>query len=239
MNKVALITGGAKRIGRAISLHLAKNGWDLAIHYNSSKEAISELELELKTQYPSQRFSSFKVDLNAAEMTSELVSNVVDKMGSVDLLINNASLFNSATLKSSSNDLILQHTMVNYIAPFILIRDFANTTKQGLIVNLLDTRVTKNKGDFMAYSLSKKVLTDLTKMAALELAPTIRVNGIAPGAVLPPEDKDDTYLDQIALKTPMKTPSGLLAILKSLDFILDNQDLTGQVIFCDGGEHLI
>ena len=239
MNKVALITGGAKRIGRAMAFHLAKSGWDIAIHYNSSKETISELELELNSLYPSQRFASFKVDLIDAEKTSELVSNVVDKMGSVDLLINNASLFNSATLKSSSNDLILQHTMVNYIAPFILIRDFANASQNGLIVNLLDTRVTKNKGDFMAYSLSKKVLTDLTKMAALELAPTIRVNGIAPGAVLPPEDKDHTYLDQIALKTPMKVPSGILAILKSLDFIIDNQDFTGQVIFCDGGEHLL
>jgi pteridine reductase len=239
MIKVALITGGAKRIGRAMAFHLAKGGWNLAIHYNSSKESISELELELNALYPSQRFASFKADLNDAEKTSELVSNVVDNMGSVDLLINNASLFHSATLKSSSNDLILQHTMVNYIAPFILIRDFANASQNGLIINLLDTRVTKNKGDFMAYSLSKKVLTELTKMAALELAPTIRVNGIAPGAVLPPEDKDHTYLDQIALKTPMKVPSGILAILKSLDFIIDNQDFTGQVIFCDGGEHLI
>jgi len=239
MNKVALITGGAKRIGRAMAFHLAKEGWNLAIHYNSSKEAISALELELKVMYPNQRFASFKVDLGAAEKASELVAHVVDKMGTVDLLINNASIFDSSSLKKSSNDLILHHTMVNYIAPFILMRDFANSTKQGLIINLLDTRITKNKGDFMAYSLSKKVLTELTKMAALELAPTIRVNGIAPGAVLPPEDKDHTYLDQIALKTPMKTPSGLLAILKSLDFILDNQDLTGQVIFCDGGDHLI
>jgi NAD(P)-dependent dehydrogenase (short-subunit alcohol dehydrogenase family) len=239
MNKVALITGGAKRIGRAIALHLAKNGWDLAIHYNSSKEAISELELELKAIYPNQRFASFKADLGAAEKASELVANVVERMGSIDLLINNASIFDSSLLKNSSNDLILHHTMVNYIAPFILMRDFANSTKQGLIVNLLDTRITKNKSDYLAYSLSKKALFELTKMAAFELAPAIRVNGISPGAVLPPEDKDDAYLDQLALKTPMKTPSGLLAILKSLDFILDNQDLTGQVIFCDGGEHLI
>lgn len=238
MNKVALITGGAKRIGRAMAFHLAKNGWNLAIHYNSSKEAILALELELKGMYPNQRFASFKVDLGATETASELVANVVDKMGTVDLLINNASLFNSATLKSSRNDLIFQQTMVNYIAPFILMRDFANSTKQGLIINLLDTRITKNNSDYLAYTLSKKALLELTKMAALELAPAIRVNGIAPGAVLPPEDKDHTYLDQIALKTPMKTPSGLLAILKSLDFILDNQDLTGQVIFCDGGDHL-
>jgi len=118
-------------------------------------------------------------------------------------------------------------------------RDFAKKCGKGLIINMVDTRITNNSGDYFAYSLSKKSLWELTKMAALELAPLFRVNAIAPGAVLPPVGKDNSYLEKISLKTPMKTPSGVISILKSVDYIIDNQDITGQLIFCDGGGHLI
>jgi NAD(P)-dependent dehydrogenase (short-subunit alcohol dehydrogenase family) len=117
-------------------------------------------------------------------------------------------------------------------------RDFANHCKFGNIINFVDTRITKNKSNFAAYSLSKKGLWELTKMAALEFAPEIRVNAIAPGVTLPPEDKDEKYLWNLAENIPMKKPGGLKPILNSLDFILENDHLTGQLLFADGGENL-
>ncbi|QIA06340.1 SDR family oxidoreductase [Draconibacterium halophilum] len=127
---------------------------------------------------------------------------------------------------------------VNLKAPFFLIRDFANYFKAGNIINFVDTRITSNASNFAAYSISKKALWDLTKMAALEFAPDIRINAIAPGVTLPPEDEDEDYLEKLAQGIPMKKPGGVEPILKSLNYILENDHLTGQLLFADGGENL-
>ena len=102
----------------------------------------------------------------------------------------------------------------------------------------MDTRITSNKSNFAAYSLSKKALWEFTKMAALELSPKIRINAIAPGVTLPPEDEDENYLNNLAQNIPMKKPGGIEPILQSVDFILENNHLTGQLLFADGGENL-
>jgi NAD(P)-dependent dehydrogenase (short-subunit alcohol dehydrogenase family) len=125
------------------------------------------------------------------------------------------------------------------VSPFILMRDFANNSTSGLIINIVDTRITNNKSDFLSYSLSKKSLWELTKMVALGMAPHFRVNAIAPGAVIAPGGKDAHYLEKVADLTPMKTPSGVISVLKSIDYIIGNEDLTGQLIYCDGGAHLL
>ena len=239
MAKIALITGSAVRIGRGIASHLADKGWNLALHYTTSLVEVSELESQLRSKYSEQLFYSFKTDLGDAHQTEQLIDQVIERFGSVDLLINNASAFEPATLIETDNYLLTKLTMINFLAPFILMRDFARKEGNGLIINITDTRISNNTSDYLAYSLTKKSLWELTKMAALELAPRIRVNAIAPGAVLPPVGKDNTHLEKIALNTPMKTPSGINSILKSLDYIIDNQDLTGQLIYCDGGGHLI
>ena len=239
MGKVALITGSAVRIGREIASHLAGKGWDLALHYSSSTAEILSLEGELKERYPNQCFEVFQTDLGEAEQASELVTQVLERLGSLELLINSAAVFEPASLKETTNELLMRHQMINSIAPAILIRDFVNSATKGLIINITDTRITNNKSDYLAYSLSKKSVWELTKMAAQELGPDFRVNAIAPGAVLPPLGKDNSYLEKIAQNTPMKTPSGVTSILKTIYYIIDNKDLTGQQIFCDGGSHLL
>ena len=239
MGKVALITGSAVRIGHEIAVHLATKGWDLGLHFSSSSLDVHVLESELRKNFPGQRFITFKSDLEDPDQSSSLIRQVIDRFGNLDLLINNASVFHPSSLRETSNRLLMQQTTVNFIAPYILIRDFANLSDKGQVINITDTRITNNRSDYLAYSLSKKSLWELTQMAALELAPNFRVNAIAPGAVLPPVGKDRSYLESIALKTPMKTPSGMISILKTLDYIIDNQDLTGQLIFCDGGSHLV
>jgi NAD(P)-dependent dehydrogenase (short-subunit alcohol dehydrogenase family) len=118
-------------------------------------------------------------------------------------------------------------------------RNYANSADNGQIINIVDTRITNNKSEHLSYSLSKKSLWELTQMAALELAPNFRVNAIAPGAVLAPVGKNQNYLEMVADKTPMKSPSGVISVLKSIDYIIENKDLTGQLIYCDGGAHLM
>jgi NAD(P)-dependent dehydrogenase (short-subunit alcohol dehydrogenase family) len=163
---------------------------------------------------------------------------IVEEMGKNDLMINNASAFKPAKLKSTTTSLLNHQMNVNFMAPFILSRVFASSFSSGIIVNFADTRIVNNQSEFAAYSISKKALWELTKMAALEFGPGIRVNAIAPGLTLPPGDKGEDYLLKLAGKIAMKRPGGLDPVLKSLDFILNNDYLTGQLLFCDGGENL-
>jgi NAD(P)-dependent dehydrogenase (short-subunit alcohol dehydrogenase family) len=238
MKKTALITGAAKRIGKAMASHLASQGWNIAIHYNSSDIEASLFLNELITAYPDQQFELFKADLNVTEEVELLIPKVVEKLSGLELLINNASVFEPARLSETSTDFFDRQMNVNLKAPFILMRDFARALKSGSIVNFVDTRIVTNQSKFAAYSISKKALWETTKMAALEFGPEIRVNAIAPGLTLPPEEKSEEYLWRLSEKIAMKRPGGLDPILKSLDYILNNDYLTGQLLFCDGGENL-
>ena len=238
MKQTALITGASKRIGKAIAVYLAERGWNIIIHYNFSKRDAEHLIDALSGQYAGQNFSAVQADLSDVSQVASLIPKVVSELGEFDLLVNNASVFDKSYLAETSVELFDSQIDVNLKAPFVLIRDFANYCKQGNIVNFVDTRIKSNKSNFMAYSLSKKGLWDLTKMAALELAPEIRVNAIAPGATLAPADEDDDYLDRVAAGTPMRKPGGVEPVLKCVDFILNNPNLTGQLLFADGGENL-
>ena len=238
MNKTALITGAARRIGKAMAQYLAGRGWNIAIHYNSSEPEARRFCDELAGAYPNQQFEIFKANLNLPDEVELLIPQVIQKMQVIDLLINNASVFEPAQLGNTTTEFLDRQMNVNFKAPFILMHDFAKSFKSGVIVNFVDTRIVTNQSNFAAYSISKKALWELTKMAALEFGPGIRVNAIAPGLTLPPEEKGDDYLLKLAEKIAMKRPGGLEPILRSLDFILNNDYLTGQLLFCDGGENL-
>jgi pteridine reductase len=238
MAKTALITGSSKRIGKSIAEYLAKVGWNVIIHFNTSEKPAKQLFETLSSKFPNQKFSIVKANLSNINEVIELVPKVVAEFGGFELLINNASVFNSGYVKETSLELLDTQFDVNFKAPFFLIRDFSNHCKQGNIINFVDTRITTNKSNFAAYSLSKKALWDLTKMAALELAPEIRVNAIAPGVTLPPNNKDKNYLINLAKNIPTKKPGGVEPIIKSINYILENSHLTGQLLFADGGENL-
>ncbi len=238
MNQTALITGAAKRVGKAMAIHLASQRWNIAIHYNTSESDAFQFRDELSGSYPDQKFELFPADLNQQEDVEMLISQVINKMLKIDLLVNNASVFEPAKLMVTSTEFLERQMNVNFKAPFILTRNFARICKSGVIVNFVDTRIVTNQSNFAAYSISKKSLWELTKMAALEFGPDIRVNAIAPGLTLPPEEKGEDYLLKLAVNIAMKKPGGLDPILKSLDYILTNDYLTGQLLFCDGGENL-
>jgi pteridine reductase len=238
MAKTALITGAAKRVGKAMTIHLAQQGWNIIVHYNTSESDATRFCDVLANDFPKQQFAVLKADLNEVEEVEKLIPQALQSMGSLDLLINNASVFEPALLRQTTTEFLDRQMNVNFRAPFILTRDFAQFAKHGVIINFVDTRIVTNKSNFAAYSISKKALWEMTKMAALEFGPDIRVNAIAPGLTLPPEEKGEDYLWKLAGNIAMKRPGGLDPILKSLDFILNNDYLTGQLLFCDGGENL-
>lgn len=238
MEKHALITGAAKRIGKALANHLAKNGWSIAIHYNHSSKEAETLKEELLHKYPTRKFYTVKADLSNMKEVQKLIPNVIKQMGSISLLINNASIFEASEIKETTPELFTRNMQINFTAPFFLTRDFAGLSVHGLIINFVDTRVTTNKNSHAAYSLAKKSLWELTKMTAYEFGPEIRANAIAPGVTLPPPGGNDSDLMKMAKHIPMQKPSGIEPILKSVDYIIDNDHLTGQLLFCDGGENI-
>jgi NAD(P)-dependent dehydrogenase (short-subunit alcohol dehydrogenase family) len=238
--KRALITGASKRLGRETALGLARGGADLVIHYNSSEAAAESLCRELREMgvnaFP------LRADLNDSAATDNLFGEAWDRLGGLDLLVNNASIFPAGRLDDLELADLHKNLQVNAWAPFILIRAFwrriRNTSLRGSVVNLLDTRLVGGDLAHTAYHFSKATLAEVTTLAALEFAPELQVNGVAPGAVMPPEDMDEEYLEGLTGDLPLKRRGYPSDIAEATLYLLGASFVTGQVIFVDGGRHI-
>jgi len=233
----ALITGGAKRLGKAIALTLAQRGFDIAIHYNTNRNEAEATVKEIERLGRHCRL--FAGNLADEDETKSLIPSVRKTFKNLNFLINSASIFKTSGIATRDTALLDAHYAINLRAPYILTAGFAEQCKKGQIINILDTHITKNKTSHAGYLLSKKSLADFTKMSALHLAPRIRVNGIAPGLILPPEGKGPGYLARLAKNIPLRRKGSTRNITQTVEFLLENDYLTGQIIFADGGEHLI
>ncbi len=238
MTKKALITGAAKRIGKAISLNLAQNGYDIALHYNHSETEAKELAEYLQKEY------QVKTCLIQAELTKEaevmdVVKKANAKLGCLDLLVNNASCFLRDSWQDESSEIWNQNLAVNLKAPFLLMQNFAKQAQNGgLIVNMLDSKLENLHPGFISYTVAKSGLYTLTKTMAQALAPHIRVNGIGPGPVLPSiHDTEDTW-KKAAEKTALKRVTDPNEIAETILWMTKSPSLTGQMIMLDNGEHL-
>lgn len=236
MGGCALITGGARRIGRALSIHLAECGYDIALHYQTSETEAIDLKKHIMSL--GKRCELFQGDLTNELFLASLVDKVKERFPELNMLVNNASRFKQAVYKETNFMLFDENINLHVKAPFFLTKNFSEIVSKGLIINMLDTRISKNSSVYFAYTLSKKCLADLTKMASGELAPSIRVNAIAPGFILPPQGNKEKEYEELAVNNPMKRSGDLKDILKTIDFIIDNSYLTGQIIFVDGGKFL-
>ncbi len=239
MSPVVLVTGAAKRVGAAISRHLAHEGWGVVLHYHHSQEEVLELASQLGSEFPHQNFWTLQCDLSNMEKVTTLFDHSSIQGVELTALVNNASVFTPGCLEDISPDFLKKQMDVNFSAPLFLMQAFKQRFPLGSVVNLLDTNVVNHIDTHAAYLLAKKALESLTKMAALAWAPAFRVNGVAPGPVLPPPGKGVEHLDQVIAKTPLKRQVGTLDIAQSVSFLLNNPSITGQVIFCDSGAHLI
>ncbi|MCI0494751.1 SDR family oxidoreductase [candidate division KSB1 bacterium] len=236
MKGTAIVTGGAVRIGRAISLALAREGFDLVVHYNSSAEEAKEVEQAV--QKYERRCHLIQCDFSSDKQVALFIPRVFEFFPNCNLLVNCASIFERARFMETDGDLFDRHFKINFRTPVMLSRDFANYAQEGQIINILDTKVARNLIEYFAYTLSKKALLEFTKMAAKELAPRIRVNGICPGLILPPAGETDEYLVKLSEHVPMKSKGNVNYVVSALIFLLKNNYITGDCLYIDGGEHL-
>lgn len=234
--KTALVTGGAKRIGHAIAMALAEEGVNVVIHYRSSEDEAKQIcatiiGLGLKSW-------TVRADFGNLAESETLIPRTREIAGTLDILINSASVFPPSTLKEMDFVGLIRTVQVNAWAPFVLSRQFAQIFGRGKIVNLLDTRFHGYDRSHVAYILSKQILSSLTRMTALEFAPHITVNGVAPGLILPPPGKEQSYLDGLVNTVPLRRHGSPGDIAEATIYLLKSDFVTGQVIYVDGGSHL-
>lgn len=237
MNKFALVTGSSDRIGKAIALELAKQGYNLLLHYNNSQQNAEQVKIEVESfQVKAQLLHINFLDENNFD---DILQNLKNENIQLEVLVNCASDFRPSDYLDKGSELLQKELRINFEKAYLLTKAFANNFESGIIVNFLDTKVEKNFTKHLDYILSKKLLKEFTKLSAVHLAPNFRVNAIAPGLILPPKDKDESYLLNLAKNIPLKTIGNLEEILKAFRFLLESKFVTGQILFIDGGEHLI
>jgi len=233
--KTALVTGASRRIGRALAHAFAEAGMHVVIHYNSSAAEAEKTALEAR-RYGVMSWT-LSADLAVTEDAGKLMDEAFDMAGTVDVLINNASVFPPSRLRDLGAEELFATIGINAMAPLALSREFAERAGNGSIVNMLDSRVGGLDLGHVAYQLSKDMLLTLTRMMAVEFAPGIRVNAIAPGLILAPEHRGDDYLEKLAEKTLLRRHGRLEDITSAALFLLSNGFMTGEVIAVDGGRN--
>jgi pteridine reductase len=234
--KIALVTGAARRIGRAIALELASLGANIAVHYRESGEDAKALCRDLEALGVTCWL--FQADFREREGYEDLIDRAFTKMGRLDVLVNSASIFPENSIHDVRWEDMEQNILINAWAPFYMGRAFARKAVDGVIINLLDTRITGHERRHVAYLMSKKLLEAFTSLMALEFAPRIRVNAVAPGLILPPPGRDEAYLEKLIERVPLKRKGDEKDIAHAVSFLVMNEYVTGQVIFVDGGRHV-
>jgi len=237
--KAALVTGGARRIGQALALALAGDGFAVAVHHRNSHAAAEDLVALIRNKGGAA--VALAADLGDEAAVRTLLSRAEQALGPIGCLVNNAGVFASDTVETVTRQSWELHLAVNLRAPFLLIQDFATRlpkSASGVVVNLLDQRVWSLTPYFVSYTLSKAGLWTLTQTMALALAPRIRVNGIGPGPALPsPRQSAEEFARQCATM-PLRRGTSPQEIATALRFILSAPAVTGQMIALDGGQHL-
>ncbi len=237
--KVALVTGGAVRLGRALALALAAADARVIIHYAHSAGPAQELLTEITAQ--GAEATAIQADLHQTSAALALINQAVAHFGPPDILINNAAIFEPGNWDDTTEQNWDRHFAINLKAPFFLSQTFAQQLprgRRGHIVNIADWRGERPGTDHVAYTLTKAGIIAMTKSLALALAPDIQVNAISPGLILPPPGRDHTYLEAKAAHIPARRVGSPEDIAAAMLFLLRTDFITGEVLHVTGGEHL-
>ena len=238
--KVAIVTGAAVRLGKAIALGLAQSGCRIAVHYGNSAEAAQQCVQEINSLGID--CIAIQADFNAPVSAAQhVVQETIAHFGTADILINNAAIFESSRFGSTTEELWDSHFDINLKTPYFLSSEFANAISAGQpghIINIVDWRATRPDVNFLPYSLTKSALLTLTRGLAQQLAPNIQVNAIAPGAILPPPGASADYLEQLAENIPLAKVGSAAEIVASVLFLLQSEFITGEILNVSGGQHL-
>jgi NAD(P)-dependent dehydrogenase (short-subunit alcohol dehydrogenase family) len=236
---VALITGGARRIGRAITEDLARNGWAVAIHCHNSVDEADALAADCRKQDAGA--AVIEADLSETEAIGAIVDRAEAALGPVTLLVNNASIFEADGIGALDAELWQRQMAINLAAPVFLADAFAAALPSGVegnIVNIIDQRAWKPTPHHMSYQLSKSALLVATQTLAQALAPRIRVNAIGPGPTLPSPRQTEADFRRQAAAIPLQRATDLADFGRTIRYLVATPSVTGQMIALDGGQHL-
>ena len=238
-NKNLLITGAATRVGKAIALHFAERGWNIGLHYFRSSSKAKKLKKIIEEN--NVKVALIKADLKNSKQTEKNVPLARKKLGTIDCLVNNAALFEKDDIANFSIKSWNDHLNINLLAPAILTKQFAKqASKKSVsnIVNIIDQRIFKLTPFFMSYTISKSGLQTLTKTMAMRLGPNIKVNAIAPGPTIKSKRQTDRHFRNQVRSTLLKKSVKLEDICNSVEFLINNSSVTGQIIAVDSGQNL-
>lgn len=237
MTQTVLVTGGSKRVGRGLCLGLAEAGYRVAVHYNGSQQAADKLVDEIRAK--GGQAVSVAANLEDEQQTRGLMDQVIGALGPVDLLINNASVFEEDSLARMTGSGWDRHFNIHVKAPSLLAGAFAEQQlDDGLIVNVIDERVWKLTPNFHSYTLSKSAMWTATKTMAQALAPSVRVNAIGPGPTLPSDHQTQGEFDRQIQTLLLKRSPALSEFVDTILYFVTAKSVTGQMIALDGGQHL-
>ncbi len=234
MSPLALVTGAAHRLGKVFALTLARRGYDIVLHYHHSLEAALQTQTEVESL-------GRRVTLTQADLTdSAQIQSLISSLNSLRVLVNSAAFMPNGSIDSLTIDNWDTSLDLNLRAPFLLARECAKKmTDGGLIVNITDVGAQKTWSRYPSYTVSKAALEALTRVLARALAPTIRVNAIAPGFVLKSEVVSAEEWERLINRIPLKRSARSEEIASALEFLLENEYITGQTIVVDGGYSLV
>ncbi len=238
--KSVLVTGAAKRLGRAIAIDLAQAGYDIAMHYNTSEVEAGQAADAIRAA--GRRVCLLDADLASENDTAALVGRAIAQLGPLSALVNNASVFENDDWASASRESWNRHMEINLRAPFVLSQHFARQLPEharGAIVNIVDQRVLKPTPQFISYSLSKAGLTWLTTTLAQALAPRIRVNAVAPGPTMINVRQSQEHFQRQREATVLGTGAEPSDVCAAVRYLLSAPAVTGETIAVDGGQHLV
>jgi len=234
--RTALVTGAAKRVGRAFAEALAADGYALAIHYNSSSHEAEEFAGELTAR--GGRAAAVGADLADPTAAEALITKARAALGEIGVLVNSASIFEDDQPDTISADMFRRHLDVNTLAPALLSKAFAAQASRGaVILNVLDYKLFNLNADFFSYSISKYALKGVTEMLARALAPDIRVNAVAPGLTLPSPYHSVADFERLHHDNPLQSGPDPEDLVRALRFFLESPPVTGQILCVDGGQH--
>ncbi len=235
-NTAALVTGSAIRLGKHIALNLARAGYDIALHYHRSADAALETQAEI--QALGVKCELFSYDLMDVAGADAFMAKVKDHFPRLHVLVNSASGYTPAPIAETTPEIFDTQFALNIRAPFFLTKAFAARIGSGNVVNIIDNKLAYHQYAYAAYLLAKKSLADFTRMAALEFAPHIRVNAVAPGVVLPASVRSEDYVQWRIQGIPLKKQGNPDHIGQAVLSFLQNDFLTGQILVVDGGENI-
>jgi hypothetical protein len=240
LRPVALVTGGARRLGREIALELAAQGWGVAVHYGNSQAQAQATVQELRAL--GAEAHAFAADLADEVACRTLVPAVLGHFGRLRAVVNNASLFEYDDVQSFGHALMDRHWRSN-VAPAVLLAQALHAhldggAATGCVVNLLDQKLWNPNPDYLSYTLSKAALESANTLLAQALAPRVRVCGVAPGVTLPSGPMDQAAFEAAHRLTPLQRSSTGTDIARAVRFLLESPAITGTTLLVDGGQHL-